>query len=188
MNYNFHDDDMWFALEQELTNFDSYISDKDWISTPSQQSPVTKDSPDSLEMNVGSDTYEQLMYPEKFEESVDQIRLKSRQDRIEAIKQLYNQVPTIISASSLAKTHRIVNSLYKKGKIRQANKILQQAENLSQQSFIYIDETPEIQKTLQVEKQQDDSIISVEVWDKKENDKIVKTFESLLDAIKYFLK
>lgn len=109
-------EDMWLALEQEVSNYDNYHPDYS-----SYETPLNPDS-QQQEVHLENQTYEDLLEIQKAPPPEhDKLRAKDRKERIEAVKELYNRAPTIINA----KIRDIANQLYKKGFVKQGNSLMQ---------------------------------------------------------------
>lgn len=186
-------DDMWLTLEQELTGFDNYITDKDWIASTNSATPSAGEMPNdpfnepTNQVTLTPQTYEDLLQLNQ-EPDTDRLHSKSRSERIEAVRQLYNQIPTIINASSFAESHRVANRLYKAGKIREANHIVAQVDKTIHKSFTYIEDTPTHNKALEAHSENGANLITITIADKEDKSHMSKTFDNTLEAIKFFLK
>lgn len=179
-------EDMWLALEQELSSFDSF-SPNEHVSHPSTSSdPNATDSPQG---NLEPATYEQLLEMKKLPNpSHDRLRSNDRKERIEAVKELYNKVPTIINATSIVRLHKTASILYKKGFVKQANDLVEKIDQSVSQHFSYVAEDGDNYKTLSYDKKDGDKDIVVEVIDKQDKKSIKEEFANLSDAIRFFMK
>ena len=184
-------DDMWFALEQELSTQDNYLSDQDWLSN----APSSTMSDGEMRADPFNEPQDKsILAPATYEEFLnikeptnDQLRSKSRTERIEAVRQLYNQIPTIINASALANAHRVANKLYRTGKVREANKLVAEAEKTINKSFTYIDSDDTYEKSIDVHSNNGELTANVQIVDKLDDSTIRKTFSNVLEAVKFFL-
>lgn len=186
-------DDMWLSLEQELTGFDNYISDKDWMSSSAPNTPSAgemRNDPFNEPLDrapLTPQTYEELLLLDQPPDSQN-LHSKSRSERIEAVRQLYNQIPTIINASSFAESHRVANRLYRIGKVKEANFIVAEVDKTISKSFTYIEDSPTHSKALEASENDGDKQITIEITDKETKSRIVRTFDNTLEAVKFFLK
>lgn len=132
-----HFDDMWLALEQELTQFDSFnpseFSSSQSGNSSSSSSDALNPSNNSSQNNLQHSTYEELLQlRDQPNPSSERLHSDSRQERITAIKELYNKSPTII----YAKLERVADNLYKKGLVKQGNSIKNLMDKLQDQQEI----------------------------------------------------
>lgn len=185
-------DDMWLSLEQELTGFDNYITDKDWMSSNVSNTPSAgemRNDPFNEPLDrtpLTPQTYEELLLDSQ--PDAQNLHSKSRSERIEAVRQLYNQIPTIINASSFAESHRVANRLYRAGKVKEANYIVAEVDKTISKSFTYIEDSPTHSKTLEASENNGDRQITIEITDKEAKSHISRTFDNTLEAVKFFLK
>jgi hypothetical protein len=122
-------EDMWIALENELSSFDNYSPSTTNFSG-SNQNQNTSPNSNLDSMNVEPQTYEQLLNQiSQPEPTSEQLSSGSRQERIDAVKQLYNKQPFIL----YAKIEKVATSLYKAGKVKEANSLLEAVDFLIQQ-------------------------------------------------------
>lgn len=181
-------EDMWLALEKELSSFDSFIPNEH-VSSPSSSIENTN-SPNSINTtNLDPQTYEDLLEIQLAPNpSNDKLRSPDRKERIDAIRELYNKTTTIINGSSLASLHKTACSLYKKGNVRAANNLIRAAESTLESDFTYITSDNESSRSLVVESQYGEVLATVEITDNTDKSTMTtrKEFNNLLDAIKYF--
>lgn len=183
-------DDMWLALDQELTHFDNYLGDKDWMSsTSSPESTPTSPGSDSSGVNLSPQTYDQLISQHDAPPpSNDQLRSRSRAERIEAVRQLYNKMPTIINAHSVATLHKVASQLYRKGYVGAANKILANEHAVFNKDMTYVEDDPDFTKSLEITRGDNKSRVSISVEDKATGKTYEKSFDNVLDAVKFLMK
>lgn len=182
--------DMWLALEKELGGFDSYIKDTDWMNSNSSESGSDSSPQQELENNnLSVETYEQLLNLSHDDPSSQALRSKSRSERIEAVRQLYNQVPTIINASSIVRLQKVVKSLYRTGAVKAANALTDKIN----QSFQEVQLTEEVDsgsKSLDVANDNGNLTATVHVDQRNDNGKsisIEKTFDNIVDALEFYV-
>ena len=184
--------DMWYALEQELSQYDSYISDHDWMdsNTGGGNMHDTGFGGPTDESNLTPETYEELIQQMTHKDgpSREELRSKSRSERIQAVRELYNMMPTIVNASSVATLHKVASKLYKSGNVKQANKIMANTSKVFK-SFIYQENSDNRDKTIQISAGTDTDAV-VTIVDRTEKDTIVreKHFDNALDAVKFYLR
>lgn len=109
-------EDMWLALESELSTYDNYDSNSNYQSS---ESPLGTEDP-IQESQLEPQTYEDLLEVAKKAPEHSQLRSPNRKERTEAVKEFYNRTPTILNA----KLKEVAESLYKKGFVRQGNSLM----------------------------------------------------------------
>ena len=171
-------EDMWLGLEEELSSFDNYAPTNDFSQQSSSGLPANSlDSP-----NLEPQTYEQLLSQDNLPEPTNEsLHSGSRQERIEAIKQLYNKTPFIL----YAKVEKIASNLYKKGKVKLANEILESTKKTLSKHLSYVIEDEKLYSTLSFDSKNGDDSITVKVIDKETNEVSVEEFDSLSEAMTY---
>jgi len=189
-----HFDDMWLALDNELTSFDTYLSDKDWMSTnnsSSSASPLPSSSQDINTPNLSPQSYDNLLQTLSAPDpSFNELHSKSRSERIEAVKQFYNKMPTIINASSLARLHTVASRLYKSGKVKAANSLTACENKLVKQhsqTSVRLDDA-DFFKELMISQKDDSVRVTLVVQNKATGDSYTKNFDNLLEAAKFLNK
>lgn len=178
-------EDMWLAVENELSSFDSF-KPSEYSSQPASSENIdSQNGPGGT--NLEPSTYEELLQlRNEPAPSDDKLRSRDRATRIEAVRELYNKFPTIINGSSLARLHKTASILYKRGLIRQADSLLKAANKTMDENFSYVIESDEGFKILSYENELGRIIASVEVTDKYSNTSMVEEFDNLLEAVKCF--
>ena len=182
-------EDMWLSLENDLSSFDSFIP-SDYVDAPSSSSSSEGDSNNPNTPNLEPQTYEDLLQVQLAPPpSNDQLRSPDRKERIQAIRELYNKTPTIINGS-VDRLTKIAERLYNKGYVKEGNFISAAIDKAIQEDFSYVSEEDDRFKSLNVsrDKESNDVVATVEISDKTDKGTITrhKTFDNVLDAIKYF--
>ena len=114
-------EDMWLALDNDLKEFDSYKNDFTSIDNNSN----SQNNSQQPQANLDAKTYEQLMENQNQPEpSKEQYHSNNMQERIDAVRQYYNQNPGTFSWASLVKLKKVADNLYKKGFVKQGNQIV----------------------------------------------------------------
>lgn len=181
-------EDMWLSLENDLSSFDSFTP-SDYVDAPSSSSSSEGNNPENAP-KLDSQTYEDLLQIQLAPPpSNDQLRSSNRQERIQAIRELYNKTPTIINGS-VDRLTKIADRLYSKGYVKEGNFISAAIDKAIQEDFSYVSEEDDRFKSLNVsrDKESNDVVAVVEISDKTDKGTITrhKTFDNVLDAIKYF--
>ena len=119
-------EDMWLALDNDLKEFNSYKND-----FMSFDNNYNNDSQDNIQQqqqqqtNLDPQTYEQLLEVQNSPTpSREQYHSDDIQERIQAVRQYYNQNPGTFSWASLTKLKKVADDLYKKGLVKQGNQIV----------------------------------------------------------------
>lgn len=182
MNDGKYFEDYWLEIQRELDMFDSPNPASDFGSS---QGPST--NPDSLENDgiIEPNTYEKLTEMQDKNPTNDQMRAKSRADRINAVRDFYNREPTIINANSIYKLHKTADKLYKKGFVKQANELVETAESL-RKHFSLVEENDDTYKHLKVHTENGGETILVTVVDKNDQSVEEHEFDDLNEAINFF--
>ena len=118
--------------------------------------------------------------------SQDKLRSRDRQERIDAVRELYNKVPTIISGGSCYRIRKTAERLYRQGLVRHANKMMEVLEDTANSHFSYVQDNESNYKILSSDESDGEKDITVEIVDKDQKDSIKKEFNSLSEAIDFF--
>lgn len=118
-------EDMWLSMENSLKEFDSYTPGNEF-----QQQPLAPDQQQSdQQINIDPQTYEDLLERQHAPQpSKERLRNHSLQERIKAVRELYNQTPTIINWASIDRIKRVADGMYKIGLVKEANEIVEKIE------------------------------------------------------------
>lgn len=172
-------EDMWVALENELSTFDNHVPTSSDFQSQQSSSPLSNslDSP-----NLEPQTYEQLLSQDNLPNpSEESLHSTSRQERIEAIKQLYNKTPFML----YAKVEKVALNLYKKGKVKQANDLMSKTKETLSRHLSYAIEDEKTYTTLSFDQKNGDESIAVKVINKETNELSTHEFETLSEAMDY---
>lgn len=188
-------DDMWLTLEKDLSSFDNFIDDRDWMNAgASDSSQMTENqmTPDSMnpQPNIEPQTYENLLMNSISPQRVENPYGKSLQERIQAIKEIYNQIPTIINAREFARLHKTAGQLYKKGKVKEGNRVIKASEEQIHESFVITETNDDVSKTLEYAKNNGEiqAIVTKENINDKERNSTMRTYDNFYQALKDYLQ
>lgn len=177
-------DDMWLSLESDLTSYDSFIGDSDWLNI----NPQTPENSDGMVQNITTNApnIEPQKYEDLIERTISPPRIdnphgKTLQERIHAIKEIYNLIPTIINATELARLHKTANTLYKKGMVKAGNQIMEKSEREIQKGFIIAEKNKALEYT-------SCGKIQVSSYDKELDSHIIKSYTNFYQALKDYLR
>jgi len=188
MNQYFND--MWLNLEEELSSYDTFINDNEWMSqTTSPENSESVNPEKNLDTpNLSIETYEDLLSSNREGPSMSELRSQNRGDRIKAVREFYNQAPTIINAESITRLKTIADNLYRFGKVKQANSMMDKINSAFENS-IWVEQTPTGEKSLTITKEAGivEARVLIEESDSNFVVDIEKTFDNVLDAIGFYL-
>ena len=208
-------EDMWLALEEQLSEYSNY--------SPSNSSPNsdgTQDSSSYSSTNQSTDflaqqphltnTYEKLLDLQNVNPSDQQLHSPNLQDRINAVRDIYNKETTIIVgrvnnlsnkikrlSSMLQKnnankipaiitTYKVAKNLYLKGKVAEGNRLLYTAEKLLAENFSYSVDDGSIMKRIEYNKNPNTTTqIRVQITDKQSRTDLSKQFDNISEALDF---
>lgn len=142
-------EDMWLDLEKELSSYDSYSNDFSNYNSMST-SPQLEEGFDSSTTEVSPQTYENLLQTQEAPNpSRERLHSSSREERIQAIKELYNKVPTIINGNiSVERITKIANGLSRIGLVKQSNDLITQLDQLKRSAGDSVDKLSRVADNL----------------------------------------
>lgn len=179
-------EDMWLSLEKELSQYDSFTSSSSFTNNNSSYTPSNSgQSSDFLaQIPPNINTYESLLRSTTPEPTTQQLHSSNLQDRIDAVRDMYNKQTTII----VAKTLNYVNKLSKSGRSDLSNKLAKTFHQFSK-IFSYSKEDDTYQKSLSYSRSSSSpKTLSVSVTNKKFKNSINKQFEDLEEAVEFFFQ
>lgn len=182
-------EDAWLELENELSSFQTYqpSSYQNYQSNSSSQENLG----DFNETNLDFKTYEQLLTTHHEPTDNEVHSLTTREDRIQAVKDYYNQNPFTI----YAKLNKIASGLYKKGMVRQGNRILDKGfetfghilEKALEKNLAYSKKIGDETRTLTYNQEDSERVYVVSI-SKEQGPTITGTFDNLQDALEMFYR
>lgn len=178
-------EDMWIALEKQLAEYDSFTPSTSINVETNPSSGIfnnTQSSDFLAQSPTNSNTYESLLNLNTPEPTAQQLHSPNLQDRINAVRDIYNKQTTIIVAKMLDYS----NKLNKLGKYSLSKKLATTIHQYSK-NFSYSKDDDKYNKTFTYSvASSSPKTISVSINDKKSKNSINKQFENLEQALEFF--